>query len=97
MQIHDDGPRLSWRLAVIEELITANDGLVRAAIVRTSASRTNCPIVKPYPLEVTSVETTVIPNSQPVDRNTDEEGSAPTLEKRPLRTAARRAKRQMSE
>ena len=81
VQIHDDGPRLSWRLAVIEELITGNDGLVRAAIVRTSAGRTNRPIVKPYPLEVTSVETTVIPNSQPVDRNTEEEGSAPTLEK----------------
>ena len=96
MQIYDEGPRLSWLLAVIEELITGNNGLVRAAIIRTSTGCTNRPIVKLYPLEITSVETTVIPNSQPVDRNT-EEGSAPTLVKRTLRIAAKRAKCRMSE
>ena len=75
---------MSWRLAVIEELITENDRLVRAAIIQTSTCHTNRTIVKLYPLEVTSVETTVIPNSQPVDRNAEEEGSTPILEKRPL-------------
>ena len=75
---------MSWRLAVIEELITENDRLVRAAIIRTSTCRTNRSIVKLYLLEVTNVETTVIPNSQPVDRNAEEEDSAPILEKRPL-------------
>ena len=97
MQIHNEGPRLSWYLAVIEELIIGNDGLVRAAIIRTSTGHTNRPIVKLYPLEVTSAETTVISHSQRVDRNTEEEGSALTLEKRPLRTAAGRVKCQMSE
>ena len=33
VQIHDEGPRLTWLLAVIEELITGNNGLVRAAII----------------------------------------------------------------
>lgn len=29
--VHDDGPRAKWNLAVIEELMKGNDGLVRAA------------------------------------------------------------------
>ena len=33
--IHDDKPRLNWKLAVIEELLMGNDGLVRAANIRT--------------------------------------------------------------
>ena len=97
MQIHDDGPRLSWRLAVIEELLTGNDGLVRAANIRTSTGRTNRPIVKLYPLEVASVETTVSPTLQPADKNTEEESLEPTLEKRLTRLAAGREKHRISE
>ena len=52
--IHDDVPRINWRLAVIEKLIIGNDGLVRAANVRTANGRTNRPIVRLYPLEVTA-------------------------------------------
>ena len=26
--IHDDGPRLRWRLGLVDSLITGNDGLV---------------------------------------------------------------------
>ena len=33
--IHNDSPRISWRMAVIENLIKGNDGYVRAAEVRT--------------------------------------------------------------
>jgi len=52
VQIHDDTPRSRWKLAVIEELITGNDGRTRAAKLRTSNGLTNRPIVKLYPLEV---------------------------------------------
>ena len=52
--IHNEGPRLYWKLAVVEELIVGGDGLVRAANIRTSNGRTNRPIVKLYPLEVSS-------------------------------------------
>ena len=50
--IHDDAPRITWRLAVIEELIRGKDGLVRAANIRTAQGRTNRPITKLIPLEV---------------------------------------------
>ena len=54
--IQDDTPRIDWRLAVIEELIVGNDGLVRAAHIRTAQGRTNRPISKLCPLEVSSNE-----------------------------------------
>lgn len=34
--IHDDTPRINWRLAMIEELITGTDGLTRAANLQTA-------------------------------------------------------------
>ena len=52
--VHDDKPRLDWKLAVIEELLTGNDGLVRAANIRTRNYVTSRPISKLYPLEVSS-------------------------------------------
>ena len=47
---YDDKPRLHWKLAIVEDLIKGNDGLVRAAHVRTEKYRTIRPIVKLYPL-----------------------------------------------
>ncbi|XP_064637031.1 uncharacterized protein LOC135493556 [Lineus longissimus] len=44
--------RLMWDLAVVESLITGNDGIARAANIRTKNGRTNRPITKLYPLEV---------------------------------------------
>ena len=52
--IHDDGPRIHWRLGVVESLITGNDGLVKAANVRTSTHTTSRPITRLYPLEVSA-------------------------------------------
>ena len=52
--VHDDAPRLHWKLAIVEEPIKGNDGLVRAARIRTSNCTTTRPIVKLYPLEVVS-------------------------------------------
>ena len=52
--VHDDKPRNSWKLAIIEELIRGNDGLVRAANIRTKNGTTNRPITKLHPLEITA-------------------------------------------
>ena len=52
--VHDDQPRLTWKLAVVEDLIVGNDGLVRASHIRTANHHTSRPIIKLYPLEVTS-------------------------------------------
>ena len=53
VQIYDESPRTQWKLGTIEELITGNDGLTRAATLRTSSGLiTSRPIVKLYPLEV---------------------------------------------
>ena len=61
VKVHDDGAPLNWRLAVIEELIVGNDGITRAARIRTSTGVTNRPIVKLYPLEMSN--STVTSNS----------------------------------
>ena len=61
--IHDDGPRIRWRLGVVDNLITGSDGFVRAANVRTSTNVTNRPITRLYPLEVsvpTELETALL-------------------------------------
>ena len=52
--VHDNGPRVQWRLAVVESLIQGGDGLVRAANIRTSTGHTNRPIVRLVPLEVSA-------------------------------------------
>ena len=52
--VHDDGPRIQWRLAIIEDLIHGGDGLVQAANIRTSTGLTNRPIVRLIPLEVSA-------------------------------------------
>ena len=53
VQVHEDKtPRNRWNIAVIDELLIGNDGLTRAAIIRTSKGRTSRPIVKLYPLEI---------------------------------------------
>ena len=52
--IHDEGPRINWKLAIVEEPIKGNDGLVRATHIRTSNCTTARPIVQLYLLEVVS-------------------------------------------
>jgi hypothetical protein len=50
--VHDNKPRNTWKLEIIEELIRGKYGLVRAANIRTTNGRTNRPITKLYPLEI---------------------------------------------
>jgi len=53
VQIMDITPRPMWKLGVIIDVITGNDGLVRAAKIRTSNGFiTTRPIVKLVPLEI---------------------------------------------
>ena len=44
VSVHDEGPRLNWRLAVITKLLVGGDGLIHAAEIRTSTGTTNRPI-----------------------------------------------------
>ena len=54
VQSHSDKKRLRWKLAVVESLIRGNDNCVRAVNLRTANGRTNRPITKLYPLEVSA-------------------------------------------
>ena len=86
--IQDDGPRIHWRLGIVDSLITGNDGLVRAANVRTSNCITSRPITKLYPLEVSApiVETAIS------GENTESSTPTPIAPvERPKRAAARKA------
>ena len=48
--IHEDTPRATWKMAVVEDLIVGKDSLVRAAD-RSNVTKTR-PITKLYPMEL---------------------------------------------
>jgi len=52
MLIHDDGPRLHWRLSVIDSLIQGNDGFVWLVNVHTINRVMSRPISRLYPSEI---------------------------------------------
>ena len=52
--VHDKESRIRWKLALVERLIKGGDNLVHAAHIRIGNYRTTRPIVKLYPLEVSS-------------------------------------------
>ena len=54
--IHDDGPRLFWKLGIITKLFRGSDGQSRVAQLRTGHGTTTRPIVKLYPLEINCEE-----------------------------------------
>ena len=64
--VHDDIPRARWKMAVVEQLIRGKDGYARAANIRYSEGKTNRPIAKLYPLELSSTNNT---NEQHVTAN----------------------------
>jgi len=39
--VHDETPCINWRLAVVEDTIAGDDGLITAANIRTSTGKTN--------------------------------------------------------
>jgi len=69
--IHDDTPCITWHLVVIEDAIVEEDGLIRAANIRTSTERTNHPIMKLYPLELTAMDPSPTHNLSP-EHNTQD-------------------------
>ena len=95
--IHDDTPRMQWRLAMIEEVIKGLDGLVRAARIRTSSGKTNRPLAKLFPLEVNASERQGIEgtfSSTEMDNNiNDEADNTPPGYERATRDAATRARK----
>ncbi|XP_074654484.1 uncharacterized protein LOC141908360 [Tubulanus polymorphus] len=82
--VHDDNhnSRLKWKLALVEELVPGNDGLVRTAKIKISNGRTNRPTSKLYPLEVRAADpsNTCKPdsnvNSAPVTRRSTRKAAA---------------------
>ena len=88
--VHDDKPRIKWKLAVIENLTEGKDGHVRSTDIRTANGKTNRPIAKLYPLEVRAITTTEYPieNEQPV---TPIENTRELQTERPFRMAGRNA------
>ena len=56
--VHDDCPRLQWKLAVIDDLVEGNDGLICSAHISTANHKTSRPITRLYPLEVVSSRNT---------------------------------------
>lgn len=39
--VHDESPRINWRLSIIKDLIVGRDNLVTTAVIRTSTGETN--------------------------------------------------------
>ena len=63
MLVHNDTIRVTSKMAVIEELIKGNDGLVRTANIRTAGGSTNRPITRLVPLEVSSLSVDAMQNT----------------------------------
>ncbi|XP_045025108.1 uncharacterized protein LOC123469827 [Daphnia magna] len=86
--VHNESPRHKWKLAVIESLIKSNDGHVRAADIRTASGKTNHPISKLYPLEVSELT-----DASDIQQHTDPSPTQfqPVKTSRPVRQAAIKA------
>ena len=54
--MYDESPRTTWKLAIVEGLITGKDELIHADNIKTPQGRTNHPIAKP--LEVSTLTST---------------------------------------
>ena len=94
--VHDDVPRTTWRMAVVEDLIVGGDGLVRAATIRTTSGMTTRPITKLYPVELNETDE--------VNLGVEKSYSVPggladsrSKNSRPQRAAARKATDQIKE
>ena len=96
--VHDDTPRINWRLAVVEDTIAGEDGLVRAANIRTSTGRTNRLIAKLYPLEVTAEDPLFKQHQDKSNSSGDGDQTLQTeVKRRPARKAAIRGRQQVRE
>ena len=79
---------------MIEAINKGADGLIRSADIRTSTGKTNRPICRLYPLEVTASDNTKGATSQTTCNNVDPDTDLPT---RPIRDAARKGREQLQQ
>ena len=88
--IHIDGPRLHWKLGIIDSLLQGNNGLVHAVNVWTNNRVTSRPINRLYPLEVSlpSNSQTECSNATEITTNSTEDG----IRDRPQQAATKRAR-----
>ena len=59
-------------MAVVENLVTGNDEMVRSAIVRTKNGVTNWPVTKLYPLELLDKMSNGLSNSGETGKSDDQ-------------------------
>ena len=88
--IHDDCPRVNWKLALVTSINRGHDGLVRSANVRIADGTTNRAISRLHPLEVQAKEVQI-----PIS-DVDTTVQAPAPATRPQWDAARRAVRRIA-
>ena len=89
--IHDDNPRVNWKLALVTSINRGRDGLVRSVNLRTANGTTNRPITRLHPLEVQAKEVQCPTEAETTTVET------PTPVRRPQRDAARRAMRRIAD
>ena len=83
----DDVKRVNWKLAKIESLIFGNDGIARAARIKTQNGITNRPLARLYPLEITANTE----NMPCVTQETLNHNDADHMPRRSVRTASKLA------
>jgi len=96
--VHDDCPRINWKMAVVESLVTGGDGLVRSVSIQTKNGITNRPVSKLYPLELSeeNVNTTAQDKGNRGDTTTINNLDCPPTNNRPRRDAAQRVRQQLA-
>ena len=72
--IHDDTLHTTWKMEVIEDLITG-DGIVRVVTLRTATGLTNRPVTRLYPLEL---NVTAQPKTEKTQSHQEEVDTAST-------------------
>lgn len=100
--VHDNTPRTTWKMAVVTDLITGKDGLVRSAAIRTANGSTTRPITKLYPLELNQPEQDIGVEKNPTidlatDTRDDDTDVSTDQQHRPQRASARKAADRMKE
>ena len=58
--VHNGTPRITWKMAIVEDLIVGRDGLVRAATICTTNGTTSRPTTKLYPIEFNEADEAIV-------------------------------------
>jgi len=95
--IHDDTPRATWKMGIVEELITGGDSIVRAVTLRTATGLTNRPITRLYPLELNVGSETEVSCRDDITTTEPSTSTESPASVRPQRLSASRATKKMKE